>query len=140
MAGSTMDWPSIGSSTFSFLRQYLKILLNGGCSSWMDIIPMKLQFWWAAYSAPVFLLYLPLHCSHILQPLDLALFGPLKQAYRTEYRKLACPKDPKAIEHQKYVFETLWSKTVSAEQRIREIEEGNEPEFFDVIIDNVKAS
>jgi len=44
------------------------------------------------------------------------------------------------IEHQKYVFETLWSKTVSAEQRIREIEEGNEPEFFDVIIDNVKAS
>ena len=44
------------------------------------------------------------------------------------------------IEHQKYVFETLWSKTVSAEQRIREIEEGDEPEFFDVIIDNVKAS
>jgi two-component system, OmpR family, sensor histidine kinase VicK len=44
------------------------------------------------------------------------------------------------IEHQKYVFETLWSKTVSAEQRIHEIEEGNEPEFFDVIIDNVKAS
>lgn len=44
------------------------------------------------------------------------------------------------IEHQKYVFETLWSRTVSAEQRIREIEEGNEPEFFDVIIDNVKAS
>lgn len=44
------------------------------------------------------------------------------------------------IEHQKYVFETLWSKTVSAEQRIREIEEGTEPEFFDVIIDNEKAS
>jgi signal transduction histidine kinase len=43
------------------------------------------------------------------------------------------------IEHQKYVFETLWSKTVSAEQRIREIEEGIEPEFFDVIIDNEKA-
>ena len=44
------------------------------------------------------------------------------------------------IEHQKYVFETLWSKTVSAEQKIREIEEGTEPEFFDVIIDNEKAS
>jgi nitrogen-specific signal transduction histidine kinase len=44
------------------------------------------------------------------------------------------------IEHQKYVFETLWSKTISAEQRIREIEEGTEPEFFDVIIDNEKAS
>ncbi|MPZ06262.1 MAG: GHKL domain-containing protein [Nitrososphaeraceae archaeon] len=28
------------------------------------------------------------------------------------------------IEHQRYVFETLWSKTIPAEQRIREIEEG----------------
>ena len=28
------------------------------------------------------------------------------------------------IEHEKYVFETLWSKTIPAEQRIREIEEG----------------
>ena len=28
------------------------------------------------------------------------------------------------IEHQRYIFETLWSKTISAEQRIREIEEG----------------
>jgi hypothetical protein len=44
------------------------------------------------------------------------------------------------IEHQKYVFETLWSKTVSAEQRIREIEEGTEPEFYDVVMNNEKAS
>jgi two-component system, OmpR family, sensor histidine kinase VicK len=29
------------------------------------------------------------------------------------------------IEHQKYIFETLWSKTIPAEQRIREIEEGS---------------
>ena len=28
------------------------------------------------------------------------------------------------IEHQRYIFETLWSKTISAEQRIREIEKG----------------
>ncbi|MGH9926193.1 MAG: hypothetical protein ACRD5B_12540, partial [Nitrososphaeraceae archaeon] len=28
------------------------------------------------------------------------------------------------VEHQKYVFETLWSKTIPAEQRIQEIEEG----------------
>jgi signal transduction histidine kinase len=28
------------------------------------------------------------------------------------------------IEHQRYVFETLWSKTTPAEQRIQEIEEG----------------
>ena len=44
------------------------------------------------------------------------------------------------IEHQKYVFETLWNKTIPAEQRIREIEEGTEVEFYEVITDNEKAS
>ena len=39
------------------------------------------------------------------------------------------------IEHQKYVFETLWSKTIPAEQRIREIEEGV-VHYETVIIDN----
>lgn len=29
------------------------------------------------------------------------------------------------VEHQKYVFETLWTKTIPAEQRIKEIEEGH---------------
>jgi signal transduction histidine kinase len=44
------------------------------------------------------------------------------------------------IEHQKYVFETLWSRTIPAEQRIREIEEGTEAEFYEVMTDNEKAS
>jgi two-component system, OmpR family, sensor histidine kinase VicK len=39
------------------------------------------------------------------------------------------------IEHQKYVFETLWSKTIPAEKRIREIEEGI-IRYETVIIDN----
>ncbi|MGH9983273.1 MAG: ATP-binding protein [Nitrososphaeraceae archaeon] len=39
------------------------------------------------------------------------------------------------IEHQRYVFETLWSKTIPAEQRIREIEEGVQ-RHETVIIDN----
>jgi two-component system, OmpR family, sensor histidine kinase VicK len=39
------------------------------------------------------------------------------------------------IEHQKYIFETLWSKTIPAEQRIREIEEGF-IRYETVIIDN----
>jgi len=31
------------------------------------------------------------------------------------------------VEEHEYVFDTLWSKSISAEQRIREIEEGVEP-------------
>jgi two-component system sensor histidine kinase VicK len=44
------------------------------------------------------------------------------------------------IEHQRYVFETFWDKAISAEQRIREIEEEREPDFYEVITDNEKAS
>lgn len=44
------------------------------------------------------------------------------------------------IEHQRYIFETLWNKAIPAEQRIKEINEGLAPEFYDVITDREKAS
>src|SRR5215211_5251429 len=37
------------------------------------------------------------------------------------------------IEQQQYFFETLWSKAIPAEQRIREIEEGIKPEVIETI-------
>jgi two-component system, OmpR family, sensor histidine kinase VicK len=37
------------------------------------------------------------------------------------------------IEQQQYFFETLWSKAIPAEQRIREIEEGLKPEVIETI-------
>jgi two-component system, OmpR family, sensor histidine kinase VicK len=45
-----------------------------------------------------------------------------------------------SIEHQRYIFETLWNKATPAEQRIKEINEGLAPEFYDVITDGEKAS
>jgi two-component system, OmpR family, sensor histidine kinase VicK len=44
------------------------------------------------------------------------------------------------IEHQNYVFESFWNKSVPAEQKIREIEEGIESEFTEVITDGKKAA
>jgi two-component system, OmpR family, sensor histidine kinase VicK len=44
------------------------------------------------------------------------------------------------IEHQRYVFDTFWDKAIVAEERIREIEEDIEPDFYEVITDNKKAS
>jgi two-component system sensor histidine kinase VicK len=44
------------------------------------------------------------------------------------------------IDHQKYVFDSFWEKSIAAEQRIREIEEGREPDFYEVITDTEKAS
>jgi two-component system, OmpR family, sensor histidine kinase VicK len=43
------------------------------------------------------------------------------------------------VEEHEYMFDTLWSKAISAEQRIREIEEGVEPEFFDVTTDRERV-
>jgi two-component system, OmpR family, sensor histidine kinase VicK len=37
------------------------------------------------------------------------------------------------IEQQQYLFESLWNKAISAEQRVREIEEGVKPEVSEVI-------
>jgi two-component system, OmpR family, sensor histidine kinase VicK len=37
------------------------------------------------------------------------------------------------VEQQQYFFETLWNKAIPAEQRIREIEEGIEPEIIETI-------
>jgi two-component system, OmpR family, sensor histidine kinase VicK len=39
------------------------------------------------------------------------------------------------VEQQQYFFETLWGKALPAEQRIREIEEGIEPEVIETIRD-----
>ena len=44
------------------------------------------------------------------------------------------------VEEQKYVFQKLWNKAIPAEQRIREIEEGIEPEFFEIIAERKKIS
>ena len=44
------------------------------------------------------------------------------------------------IEHQKYVFDSFWERAIPAEQRIKEIEEGLAPEFFEVINDHDKAA
>ncbi len=39
------------------------------------------------------------------------------------------------VEQQHYIFETLWNKAIPADQKIKEIEEGIEPEYFEVFTD-----
>lgn len=42
------------------------------------------------------------------------------------------------LEQNRYFFENLWSQSIPAKQKIRELEEGIESEFFDVIYDYQK--
>jgi hypothetical protein len=43
---------------------------------------------WEYYLNNIHLLFLPPHNSHVLQPLDLSVFAPLKQAYRKQFGNL----------------------------------------------------
>jgi hypothetical protein len=44
------------------------------------------------------------------------------------------------IEHQQYIFETLWNRSIHIQEKIKEIEKGVEPETFEVITDAQKAT
>jgi signal transduction histidine kinase len=43
------------------------------------------------------------------------------------------------VDQQQYFFETLWNKAITAEQRIKEIEEGRAPEKLEIIHDTRKS-
>jgi two-component system, OmpR family, sensor histidine kinase VicK len=44
------------------------------------------------------------------------------------------------IEQQRYIFRSFWSRAIPAKHRIKQIEEGIEPEFVEVITDGIKAA
>ena len=56
---------------------------------------------------------------------------PLSHAIITNFKGL--------VEAQQYLFESLWSKSIPAEQRIREIGEGVIPDTIEVIYDQLKV-
>jgi two-component system, OmpR family, sensor histidine kinase VicK len=44
------------------------------------------------------------------------------------------------VEEQQYIFDTLWNKSISAEDKIKEIEHEIEPDYFRIINDNDEAT
>lgn len=55
------------------------------------------EFMWECYKHNIHLLFLPPHTSHVLQPLDLSIFSPLKRAYRHHLGLLALMNDSTPI-------------------------------------------
>ena len=37
------------------------------------------------------------------------------------------------MEHQQYVFDTLWNKSIPSDEKIKEIEDGIQPNFIETI-------
>ena len=61
----------------------LRLLVLDGHNSHTTV-----EFMWLCYSNKIHVLYLPAHTSHVLQPLDLSIFSPLKHNYRKYLNQL----------------------------------------------------
>ena len=68
-------------------NQYRLLVLDGHGSHITD------EFMYTCFKNNVYLLFLPAHTSHILQPLDLSIFSPLKTAYRKYAQRLYVKTD-----------------------------------------------
>lgn len=55
------------------------------------------EFLWRCLEHNIYVLFLPAHTSHVLQPLDLTIFSPLKRAYRKELQNLSSLLDSTPI-------------------------------------------
>jgi hypothetical protein len=78
------------------------------------------EFMYEARKNRVYLLYLPPHTSHILQPLDVSVFGPLKRAYHSKISEIISLDDNSTVKkrHFNTIYYTARMETVN-ERNIR---------------------
>ncbi len=62
------------------------------------------EFLWKCLENNIYLLFLPAHTSHVLQPLDLTVFSALKRAYRKELQKLSSLIDSTPIGKRNFLI------------------------------------
>ena len=58
---------------------------------------------WECKENNIHLLYLPAHASHVLQPLDLALFSVVKLSYRNAISALSALEDAIPIKKERFI-------------------------------------
>ncbi len=58
------------------------------------------EFIWECFSNNIQMLFLPAHTSHVLQPLDLSVFSPLKHTYRKLLNQLTSWSETTALGKQ----------------------------------------
>lgn len=62
------------------------------------------EFIYTCFLHNIYLLFLPPHTSHVLQPLDLSIFSPLKSAYRKELSSLSILTDSTPIGKRNFLI------------------------------------
>jgi hypothetical protein len=75
-----------------------RILLLDGHGSHVSI-----DFLWQCRQSNIQLIFLPPHTSHVLQPLDLSCFSPIKSRYRSQIAELAYLDDSAPVKKNRFV-------------------------------------
>ena len=90
MAGQITSLPCCGPRTSSTSIQSHPCQQNGGYSFSMGTAHTQAQsFMDALWKWCIVPLCLPPHCTHVMQPLDVSIFGPLTSAYQHLVTELA---------------------------------------------------
>jgi hypothetical protein len=109
-----------------FLPETARILQNGRTAHRLLLLDghgshATVEFMWICKQNQVDILYLPAHSSHVLQPLDLGTFSPLKSPYRKEIADLAHLDDAAPVKKRRFVqayqkarIETFTPRTLRA--------------------------
>lgn len=79
-------------------RDRWRLLILDGHGSHIPI-----DFMYVCKINKIYLLYLPAHASHLLQPLDLAPFNVVKSRYRKQIRALSALDDAAPIKKESFV-------------------------------------
>jgi hypothetical protein len=64
---------------------------------------ISLDFLWACKQNKVYLLFLPAHSSHVLQPLDLSVFSVVKRFYRQQIQALSYLDDAAPVKKERFI-------------------------------------
>jgi len=64
---------------------------------------INLDFLWTCKQNKVYLLFLPAHSSHVLQPLDLSVFSVIKRFYRQQIQALSYLNDAAPIKKERFI-------------------------------------
>jgi 4-hydroxybenzoate polyprenyltransferase len=63
-----------------------------------------IDFMWECFSNRVYIVFLPAHTSHMLQPLDVAVFHPLKNAFRRYLHQLGAYESSTAMGRRRFLY------------------------------------
>ncbi len=73
------------------------------------------DFIYGCFNSNIYLLFLPPHTSHVLQPLDLSVFGPIKAHYRMAIENLIYQSDDCSMGKQGFLecYSKAWQHGLS---------------------------